>query len=85
MFLTGRLHAAIGHYDEMSLDREDKPEATSDDLRPDVVRIILRDISNMRIRALPVSPLSAMYSYQRLCRFLVSLNMNAILGLVTFR
>lgn len=69
----------------MSLDRDNQPEAMSDDLRLDVVRTILKDMSNMGIRALPVSPLSAMYSYERLFKLLVSLNINAILGLVAFR
>ena len=82
--LTGRPHPAVSHYHEMSLYRDDNPEGMSDGLQSDVVRIILKDISNMRVSASHVSPLSTMYSYERLCRFLVSLNINAILGLVTF-
>ena len=52
----------------ISLDRDDKAEAMRHHLWPDVMRIILKDISNMCVRALRVSPVSAINSYQQLCR-----------------
>ena len=37
----------IRNYVEMRLDRDDEPEAMSNDLRADIVRVILRKISDM--------------------------------------
>jgi len=37
----------IRNYVEMRLDRDSEPEAMSDDLRVDIVRIILEQISNV--------------------------------------
>ena len=54
----------IRNYLEMRLDRDPEPEAMSHDLRADIVRSILGNMSDMCVG---VSPLSTMYTYQRLC------------------
>ena len=72
----------IRNYVEMRLDRDPDPDAMSNDLRGDIVRIILDKMSKMCV----VSPLSKTYTYQCLRRFLLaSLNIEAILGEVTIR
>jgi len=57
----------IRNYVEMRLDRDGEPEAMSDDLRADIVRIILEKIPDMCVRAFGVSILSTMYAYQKPC------------------
>jgi len=50
----------IRNYLEMRLDRDDEPEAMNNDLRADIVRSILGNMSDMCVC---VSPLSTMYTY----------------------
>lgn len=47
-------YAAIRYYQEMSLDRDAKPKGMIDDLRPDMVSIIVKNISNIFIRDFPL-------------------------------
>ena len=71
----------IRSYVNMKLDRDEVPEAMDNGLREEIVRIIVDKMSNMYVG---VSGPSMMYTYQRLCRFLLaSLNIEAILGEVT--
>ena len=71
----------IRSYVNMKLDRDEVPEAMDNGLREEIVRIIVDKMSNMYV---VVSGPSMMYTYQRLCRFLLaSLNIEAILGEVT--
>ena len=73
----------IRNYVVMRLDRDDVPEAMNNDLRAEIVRIILDKMSNMCVE---ISTLSTMSTYKQLCRFLlVSLNMEVILGEMTIR
>ena len=53
----------IRNYVEMRLDRDGEPEAMNDDLRADIVRIILEKIPDMCVRAFGVPILSKMYAY----------------------
>ena len=57
----------IRNYVEMRLNRDDEPEAMSNDLREDIVRVILEKISDMCVGPLRISTMSMMYTYQRLC------------------
>ena len=57
----------IGNYLETRSDRKDKLRGMSHDLPPDVGRIILENMSDMCVGGFGVSPLSAMYTYERLC------------------
>ena len=57
----------IRNYLEMRLDSDDEPEAMSNDLRADIVRVILEEMSDVCVGTLPVSHLSAMNTYQWLC------------------
>ena len=57
----------IRNYLEMRLDRDPEPEAMSNDLRADIVRVILDKISDMYVRPYCISILSMTYTYQRLC------------------
>jgi len=76
----------IRNYLEMRLERDAEPEAMSDGLRADIIRIMIERTSNMCVRTFSVPSLSLMYAYQRLCRFLlVALNIDAVLGEVTIR
>ena len=54
----------IRNYVEMRLDRDADPESMTDNLRVEIVKIILDTVSDMCVGA---SPLSTMYTYQRLC------------------
>ena len=56
----------IRNYLDMRLDGDATPEAMSDDLRADIVRIILENISDMCVRKFSISTLSMMYTYLRL-------------------
>ena len=60
-------HDDIRNYLEMRLDKDEEPEAMNNDLRADIVRIIQEKMSDMCVRAFDPSPLSLMYTYQRLC------------------
>jgi len=53
----------IRNYVEMRLDGDDKPEGMSDDLRADIMKVILDRMSNMCVGAFP---LSRVYTYQKL-------------------
>jgi len=76
----------IRNYLEMRLDRDPEPEAMSDGLRADIIRIMMEKISDMCVGTFSIPSLSLMYAYQRLCRFLlVALNIDAVLGEVTIR
>ena len=50
----------IKNYLEMRLDRDDEPEAMNNDLRADIVRSVLDNMSDMCVG---VSPLSVAYTY----------------------
>jgi len=56
----------IRNYLEMRLDRDATPEVMNDDLRADIVRIILEKISDMYVGIFSISTLSMMYTYLRL-------------------
>jgi len=76
----------VRNYLEMRLDMDAEPEAMNSDLRADIVRVILENISDMCVRPFRISTLSMIYTYERVVRFLlVSLNIDAILGEVTIR
>ena len=53
-------------YLEMRLDGDAYPEAMDDDLRGDIVRIILEKLSDMWVEAFRISTLSMIYTYIRL-------------------
>ena len=57
----------IRNYLEMRIDRDAEPEAMNIDLRADIIRVILENISDMCVRPFRISTLSMMYTYQRLC------------------
>ena len=57
----------IRDYLAMRLDRDSEPEAMSDDLRADIMRVIMENISDMCVGAFGTPILSAMYTYQRWC------------------
>ena len=50
----------IKNYLEMRLDRDPEPEAMSNDLRKDIVRVILEKISDMYVRSFRISTSSCM-------------------------
>ena len=54
----------IRNYVEMRLSRDADPEAMSDQLRGDIVRVILEKISDMCVGRLSISTMSMMYTYQ---------------------
>jgi len=60
-------HVDIRNFLEMRLERDSEPEAMNNDLRADIVRIILEKIPDMCVRAFGVSVLSKMYTYQQPC------------------
>ena len=69
-------------YLEMRLDRDDEPEAMNKDLRADIVKMILKNMSDMCVGVSP--PISGVYLPPVVYRFLlVSLNIEAILGEIT--
>ena len=57
----------IRNYLEMKLDRDDDPEAMDDNLREDIVEVILDRMSDMCVGAFGLSILSMMYTYEKLC------------------
>jgi len=57
----------IRNYLEMRLDRDTEPEATSDGLRADIMRIMMERISDMCVGVFSIFNLSIMYTFQRLC------------------
>jgi len=57
----------IRNYLEMRLDMDAEPEAMSDDLRADIIRIMMEKISDMCVGTFNVSSPSLMYTYHRLC------------------
>ena len=57
----------IWTYLKMRLDEDTEPEAMNDDLRADIVRVILEKISDMCVGPFRISILSMMYTYQILC------------------
>ena len=57
----------IRNYLEMRIDGDAEPEAMSNDLRADIVRVILEKISDMYVEPFRVSTLLIIYTYQRLC------------------
>jgi len=57
----------IRNYLEMRLDRDSEPEAMSNDLRADIVRVILEKISDMCVGLFGISILSMMHTYQKFC------------------
>ena len=76
----------IRNYVEMRLDRDPEPEAMSNDLRADIVRVILEKISDMCVEPFSTSLINDVYLRVIAVRFLlVSLNIDAILGEVTIR
>jgi len=76
----------IKNYLEMRLDGDADPEAMSDDLPADIIRIILERISDMCVGAFRISSSNNVCLPEIVCRFLlVSLNIDAILGEMTIR
>ena len=57
----------IRNYLEMRLSRDPEPDAMSNDLRADIVRVILDKISDMCVRQFRICILSMMYTYQLWC------------------
>ena len=57
----------IRNYVEKRLDRDDEPEAMSNDLRVDIVRAVLENISDMCVGLFRITTLAMMYTYERLC------------------
>ena len=57
----------IRNYLEMKLDRDAEPEAMNNDLREDIVRIVLERISDMSVGAFSISALLMVNTYLRLC------------------
>jgi len=57
----------IRNYLEMRLDKDAEPEAMSNDLRADIIRVILEKISDMCVGLFRISTLSIIYTYQLLC------------------
>ena len=56
----------IRNYVEMRLDMDAEPEAMSNDLRADIVRVTQEKISDMYVGPTCIPTLSMMYAYQRL-------------------
>ena len=56
----------IRNYVEMKLDRDDEPEAMDNDLREDIVKVILDKMSEMYVGEFGLSILSMMYTYEKL-------------------
>ena len=54
----------IRNYVVMRLDRDDEPEAMNNDLRVDIVRIILEKMSDMCVGEFSLSPLPPMHTYE---------------------
>jgi len=75
----------IRSYLEMKLDRDDEPEAMDNDLRADIVNVILDKMSDMCVGAFPPShSIDVVYLPRIMYRFLlVSINIEAILEEVT--
>ena len=57
----------IRYYLKMKLDRDEEPEAMDNDLRADIVKVILDRMSDMCVGAFGLSILSMMCAYMRLC------------------
>ena len=57
----------IRKYLEMRLEEDPEPEAMSDDLRADIVRVIQEKISDMYVGPVSISTLSIMCTYLQLC------------------
>ena len=57
----------IRNYLEMRLDMDPEPEAMSDGLRADIIRIMMGKTSDMYVGTFSISGLSLMYTYKRLC------------------
>ena len=53
----------IRNYVEMRLDMDAEPEAMSNDLRADIVRVILQNISDMCVGPFSIANISIMYTY----------------------
>jgi len=56
----------VRNYLEMRLDQDPEPEAMNSDLRADIVRVIMENMSDMCVGLFHNSTLSMMYTYQRL-------------------
>jgi len=56
----------IRDYIEMKLDRDDEPEAMDNDLRADIVKVILDKMSDMCVGEFG-PPILSMYTYEKLC------------------
>ena len=54
----------IQNYLEMRLEGDPEPEAMNNDLRADIVRVIMENISDMYVGPVSISTLSIMYTYQ---------------------
>jgi len=55
----------VRNYLEIRLDRDAEPEAMNNDLRADIVRVIVEKISDMCVGPFRISTLSVMYTYER--------------------
>ena len=57
----------IRNYLEMRLDGDDEPEAMTNDLRADIVRVIMDKISDMCVGPFTIPTFPIMYAYQLFC------------------
>ena len=57
----------IRNYLEMRLDGDDEPEAMNNDLRADIVRVIMDKISDMCVGPFTIPTFPIMYAYQLFC------------------
>ena len=57
----------IRSYLEMKLDRDDEPDAMDNDLRADIVKVIVDKMSDMCVGALSLPILPMIYTYEELC------------------
>jgi len=57
----------IRNYLEMKLDRDDKPKAMENNLRANIVKVILDKMSHMCVGSFGLSALLVIYTYEKLC------------------
>ena len=57
----------VRNYLEMKLDRDEEPEAMDNDLRADIIKVILDKMSDMCVRAFRIPCLSMVNAYAKLC------------------
>ena len=57
----------VRDYLDMKLDSDDEPEAMDDDLRADILNVIMDKMSDMYVGEFGLPIISMMYTYERLC------------------